>query len=137
MTIDSPVMFPAPRYRPKPMGRAITLVELCKTAGIPMAVSSATPPNIRLHDEASDFKAVSPGVVFYCLGTPGLPDDPRERASLILQKLAYQFHDWAAREVLSAYNRAQRRIVEDTPAFNSPARSLTSINKCGDKSQNS
>jgi len=109
MSGDSPVMFSAPRYRPKPMGRAVSLAELCRAAGVPMVVSSATPPNIRLHDETNDFKAVSPGVVFYCLGTPGLPDDPQGRALLILQKLAYQFHDWAAREVLSAYNRAQRR----------------------------
>ena len=112
------LMYPPPELRVDAAGVPVDFVSLCETAGLRVVVTGRY-PDVRLHREPVDFKAVSPGRVAYCLGLPLLPDDPSQRARTILDKLAYQFHDWAAREVVAA---ARRQASVAFPAQLDPGR---------------
>jgi len=101
-------LYPPPQFRPVPAGEAVDFAKLCARAGMKIVVSGAM-PDVRLHGEAVDFKAVSPGLVSYCLGVPLLPSERGARARTILSKLAYQFMDYASREIVAAAHRAHRR----------------------------
>ncbi len=84
------------------------LADLCHKAGLRLCVSGA-PTKIRLHEGPFDFKAVAPGQEICCVSVKGLPQDQKEQARAILDKLAYQFFDWASREIVAAANREKKR----------------------------
>lgn len=131
------LMYPPPQLRPRPAGVPVPFEALCRKAGMRVIVSTSAPPDVRVHGEAVDFKAVAPGRVAYCLGLPLLSGDARAKARAILHKLAYQFHDWAAREVVAFDRReALRRMPEKLDALRgamapTPARVLAHLRRSG------
>ncbi|QFT99996.1 hypothetical protein FIU85_21930 (plasmid) [Roseovarius sp. THAF8] len=46
------------------------------------------------------------------IGDDNLPTDPRDRACEVIRRLAYGFHDYAAREVAGRYHRDLKRELE-------------------------
>lgn len=84
------------------------------SAGIPMRVTSALTPEIRLHDGHTHYRAGQALIV----GLEGLPDD--EQAIRILEILAHGFHLYEAKEcvrglfgVQAGYNRDTKKPPED------------------------
>jgi DNA-binding MarR family transcriptional regulator len=108
------ILFPPPEIRSRPSGEPVAFDLICLKAEMRLVVSTSTPPDVRVHRESVDFKAVAPGRIAYCLGLPLLTGDPRQKSRLIIAKLAYQFHDWAAREVMAADRRELIRQVPET-----------------------
>lgn len=102
-----PLTYAPPTPRLHPSGEVVAFEALCALAGIRCTVTGRM-PEVRLHGQAEDFRAVAPGRNIACLGRPLLAGDPRLAARQVLDKLAYQFHDWAAREVLAADRRRPR-----------------------------
>ena len=109
-------MYPPPALRAHATGVTVPFDALCVAAGVRRVVSGRW-PDVRVHGEALDFKAVTCGRVVCCLGRPLLPSDPGQRARVMLDKLAYQFHDWAAREVMAAARRCRQREAPERAAL--------------------
>jgi DNA-binding transcriptional ArsR family regulator len=107
-------LYPPPQIKSVPAGEPAPFDALCKKAGMRMVVSAKRLPDVRIHGGAFDFKAVAPGKVAYCIGLPLLGGTINSMAREIILKLAYQFHDWAAREVVAADKRALMRAIPET-----------------------
>lgn len=98
-----------PSVKAEARGRPCDFWQIIKDAEMPSVVSTNSPPDIRIHSGSADFKVPSPGKVVFCLAGPSLPTGKRERAREILRRLAYGFHDWAARETVARYHRDIKR----------------------------
>lgn len=68
-------------------------------------VSGKDGTRIFLIDSDVDQIISKPGMRLYGISRRRLPSEPRERAREILRRLAYGFHDWAAREIVGRYHR--------------------------------
>lgn len=68
-------------------------------------VSGKDGTRIFLIDSDVDKIISKPGMRLYGISRRRLPSEPRERAREILRRLAYGFHDWAAREIVGRYHR--------------------------------
>ena len=80
--------------RPEELAR-VSVEQLCQRAGIPMRVSTDVPQRVVvLHAGNEDFRA--PG--FNYVGIGGLWAPGRIAALRVLERLAYGFHDYVARE---------------------------------------
>jgi len=66
-------------------------------------------PDIRICEGAIDYKVPAPGRTIYCIGENNLPSDRFNRAREILRRLAYGFHNYAAREVVARFHRDLKR----------------------------
>jgi len=97
-----------------PAGRPYDFFELVNDSGMRNVITTSSPPDIRIHAGDTDFKTPFPGKVIYCLSGPSLPMDKTDRAREILRRLAYGYHDWAAREVVSRYHRDIKRAQTKT-----------------------
>jgi DNA-binding transcriptional ArsR family regulator len=106
----SPV--PAPGVRQFAAGVPEEFTTIVTDAALKNVVSMNTWPDIRIHGGRQDFKVVSPGKVIYCIAGPLLPSGKEARAREILRRLAYGYHDWAAREVVARYHRDLKRPAE-------------------------
>lgn len=104
-----PSPIPPPLVRADPLGRPSDFFDIVIAAGMRNVISTHNPPDIRICDGSRDFKAVRPGQVVYCLGEANLPGSGIERNREILRRLAYGFHDWAARETVARYHRDLKR----------------------------
>jgi DNA-binding transcriptional ArsR family regulator len=107
------IMFPPSEVRCVPSGEQVDFGALCRKAGMKCIVSANNLPDVRIHSGSVDFKAVAPGKAIFCLSTSLLSGNIQEKARQILFKLAYQFHDWAAREVVAAYRRDEKRRIPE------------------------
>lgn len=83
----------------------ITLPWLAETAGMKNVVSGKDGTRIYLIDGDRDLIVSKPGMRLYGISKKNLSAEPRERAREILRRLAYGFHDWAAREIVGRYHR--------------------------------
>jgi hypothetical protein len=101
----------APAVREDAAGVRWDFWDLVRQSGMRNVISTNDPPEIRIYSGDRDFKAVRPGRVIYCVADVGLPFDKRDRAREVLRRLAYGFHDWAAREIVSRYHRDVRRAL--------------------------
>lgn len=115
----SPVRSPALRH--KPAGVQEDFVQLVADAGFRNVVSTHVWPDVRIHGGNDDFKVVSPGQIIYCIAGRDLPANPTARATEIMRRLAYGFHDWAAREIVGRYHRDLKRPSVQVPAKTIPA----------------
>lgn len=80
-----------------PPSRRTSLWELCAEAGIPMRVTSALTPEIRLSDGITHYLVVRPEAPdVLVVGTQGMPEG--ERAIRVLETLAHGFHLYEAKE---------------------------------------
>lgn len=114
-----------PLIKAEPIGHPVDFFQIVAAAGMRNVISTNNPPVIRIHDGAFDFKAVRPGQVVYCLAADNLPAGPRERSREILRRLAYGFHDWAARETVGRYHRDLKRgVAEHSATFSDGKASL-------------
>lgn len=68
-------------------------------------VSGKDGTRIHLIDGDKDLIVCKPGMRLYGISKQNLSAEPRERAREILRRLAYGFHDWAAREIVGRYHR--------------------------------
>ncbi|MBB4064032.1 hypothetical protein [Gellertiella hungarica] len=100
---------PPPRLIAHPIGEPVDFFDVARDAGMKIVVSLHSPPDIRIFAGSGDFKAVRPGLVSYCIGEDNLPAEGRERSREIMRRLAYSFHDWAAREIVARYHRDLKR----------------------------
>lgn len=111
--IDPRILNPDPVSPPilksEPAGRPFDFFKIVEDAGMRNVVSTSSPPDIRIHAGETDFKVPRPGRVVYCLAGPNLPLDRQGRAREVLRRLAYGYHDWAAREVVGRYHRDIKR----------------------------
>lgn len=106
----SPDPIPAPGVKAVPVGRRIDFFNLVHKARMKNVVSTFDPPDIRIHAGNRDFKAVKPGKQIYCIAEDNLKGlRGEELAREIMRRLAYAFHDWAAREVVARYHRDLKR----------------------------
>jgi hypothetical protein len=103
-----------PRLGTQPAGNREDFVQLLSDGGLPNVVSTNSWPHVRVHGGPFDFKVVTPGQVIYCVAGSKLPADTTARALEIVRRLAYGFHDWAAREVVSRYHRDMKRSTVET-----------------------
>ena len=99
-----PLMYAPPEFRPQAAGLPVGFADLCRLAGVACRITGRA-PRVCMHGEGVDFCAVAPGVAVYCLARPLLFGAPADRACQALDKLAYQFFDWASREVLAQHRR--------------------------------
>lgn len=110
------LIFPYPGIRLQPEGETVSLSRLCSAACIPMRLTQSHGPDIRIHSGSESFR--TPGganaPVSLCLSGPSLPPSGRRRWVSALERLAYQFHDWAAREVLAA---ERRFLLKEAPTL--------------------
>lgn len=101
-----------PRLGTCPAGNKEDFVQLISVGGLPNVVSTNSWPDVRVHGGAFDFKVVKPGQVIYCIAGSKLPTDRTARAREIVRRLAYGFHDWAAREIVGRYHRDLQRSIK-------------------------
>ena len=112
MAYLDPAPIPAPAVKPIATGRKLDFASTVKLSGMKNVVSTFDPPDVRIHNGDRDFKAVSPGRVVYCIAERNIPHaNEMELAREVMRRLAYGFHDWAAREVVSRYHRDLKREV--------------------------
>lgn len=104
-----PAPIAPPSLKAEPMGTPADFFDVVSKAGMRNVVSTYSPPDVRIHEGSRDFKAVRPGKVVYCIAEGNLPSNDRERNREILRRLAYGFHDWAARETVARYHRDLKR----------------------------
>lgn len=108
---------PAPSVRLQPEGKKVSFDTLVSAADMRNVLTLPNPPDVRIHAGATDFKAPRPGATAYCIAGSTLPASPRERAREILRRLAYEFGEYASREVVARYHRdiksSARPIVSD------------------------
>ena len=95
---------------PKPVrvfdtSEMISLPSLTEAAGMKNVVSGKDGTRIFLIDSDTDLIISKPGMRLYGISRRNLPSEPRERAREVLRRLAYGFHDWAAREIVGRYHR--------------------------------
>ncbi|TLX17147.1 MarR family transcriptional regulator [Rhizobium sp. MHM7A] len=103
-----------PALLPKAAGSSERFVDLVADAGFTNVVSTNVWPDIRVHGGNFDFKVARPGHPVYCIAGGNLPAAKEARAREILRRLAYGFHDWAARETVARYHRdLKRKIGQD------------------------
>lgn len=103
--------YPPPELVARAEGDPLNLFALCRDARITPRVTTSAPPTILLGPGSVFRKVVVPGEpwrAIYGLGADALPADPADRAREILDRLAYQFHDWAGREIVAAERRFRR-----------------------------
>lgn len=102
---------PAPRLSNIPAGEKVDLETVAHQAGMRYVVSTSMKPDVRIHAGNYDFKVPRPGRMIYCIGEQSLParSDSYQWAQEIMRRLAYGFHDWAAREIVSRYHRDIKR----------------------------
>jgi hypothetical protein len=102
-----PLIFPSPEVRRKPEGNLVSLKEICWKAKIPMRLTQSHGPDIYIHSAATSFVVPrgSTTPTCLCISDSFLAPSGRQRWVNALEVLAYQFHDWAAREVLAAERR--------------------------------
>jgi hypothetical protein len=110
---------PAPAVKETPDGVRCDFFDLVRQSGMRNVVSTNDPPDIRVFNGFRDFKAVRPGRIVYCLADRNLPDETRDRAREIMRRLAYGFHDWAAREIVARYHRDVKQALAGAEAQNS------------------
>lgn len=107
----SPDPIAAPAVKSVPVGRRVSFFRVVDRANMKNVVSTFNPPDVRVYDGDQDFKAVSPGRVIYCIAERNLKGLRGENlAREIMRRLAYAFHDWAAREVVARYHRDLKRV---------------------------
>jgi DNA-binding transcriptional ArsR family regulator len=102
---------PAPSVRFRPEGRPISYDALVRTAGMRNVVTLSNPPDVRIHAGTTDFKVPRPGAPAYCIAGSTLPAAPRERAREVLRRLAYEFGEYASREIVARYHRDLKSAV--------------------------
>ncbi|WP_421423985.1 MarR family transcriptional regulator [Agrobacterium rosae] len=106
----SPDPIPAPAVKAVAMGRRVSFFNVVDKANMKNVVSTFDPPDVRICDGNQDFKAVSPGRLVYCIAERNLRGlRGEDLAREIMRRLAYSFHDWAAREVVGRYHRDLKR----------------------------
>lgn len=103
-TLDTAPL-PAPTVRSQPEGRPVSFEALVRSAGMRNVVTVPRLPDIRIHGGNNDFKVPRPGATTFCIGGSTLPSNARERAREVLRRLAYEFGEYAAREIVSRYHR--------------------------------
>lgn len=83
----------------------ISLSCLAEAAGMRNVVSGKDGTRIHLINGDRDLIVSKLGMRLYGISKKNLSAEPRERAREILRRLAYGFHDWAAREIVGRYHR--------------------------------
>lgn len=113
---------PAPRLSKTPQGERVDLEEIAHQAGMRYVISTPVKPDIRIYPGDFDFKVPRPGRAIYCIGENSLPPrtDRSAWAREVMRHLAYVFHDWAAREIVSRYHRDVKRLQEASDDFVTP-----------------
>jgi DNA-binding transcriptional ArsR family regulator len=107
----------------------VAISRVAETAGMRNVVSGNDGTRIFLIDSDRDQVISKPGMRLLGVSKRGLPDDPCERAREILRRLAYGFHDWAAREIVGRYHRDLKREIQERAEKNrsSPAERVLKI----------
>lgn len=103
-----PVRPPKP-VRSFDLSRPVNLSEIVSAAGMRNVVSGSDGTSTFLVDGDRDLIMTRPGQRLYGVCVRGLPENERDRAREILRRLAYGFHDWAAREIVSRHHRDVKR----------------------------
>lgn len=102
---------PQPRLVKKPFGQKFDYETLIEMSGMQNVVSMPRYPEVWLH-EADEWDYLSPrhGRPAYSLSLlKNAADDEVAMARELLRRLAYGFHDYAAREIVARYHRDVRR----------------------------
>lgn len=102
---------PQPRLVKKPLGQKFDYETLIEMSGMQNVVSMPRYPEVWLH-EADECDYLSPrhGRPAYSLSLlKNATDDEVAMARELLRRLAYGFHDYAAREIVARYHRDVRR----------------------------
>jgi hypothetical protein len=102
-------LYPPHGYRKAPEGELIDFRLLVMKAGYRLPIVSNRWPEVRLVQGPSFKGWVAPGVFAWCVSTDGIPHgrESREFHEEILARLAYQFHNWMAKEVFRFARRQQ------------------------------
>ena len=106
----------SPVYPPRvvgkaPHGREVSFEDLVHSAGMKNVVSGSASSRILQIFGDRDIKVPRPGFPTFCLAVLDLGLSDHEMARETLRRLAYGFHDWAAREVVARYHRDVKRQV--------------------------
>lgn len=112
---------PIPLLRGEAKGKPVDFLRIVSVAGMKNVVSMPAYPDIRIHGGEFDFKVPKAGSPVYCLSGIQLPSQAVARAREILRRLAYGYHDWAAREIVSRYHRDLKRSDQHVSAPNEGA----------------
>lgn len=102
---------PQPRLVKKPFGQKFDYETLIEMSGMQNVVSMPRYPEVWLH-EADECDYLSPrhGRPAYSLSLlKNAAEDEVGMARELLRRLAYGFHDYAAREIVARYHRDVRR----------------------------
>lgn len=91
----------------------VALSRIAEEAGMRNVVSGRDGTRVFLIDSDRDQVISKLGMRFLGVSKRGLPEDPRDRAREVLRRLAYGFHDWAAREIVGRYHRDLKREVQE------------------------
>lgn len=120
--LDSEILDISPIFPPKvrktaPEGRKISLADVCVEAGMKYVVSNNTGDEIRIISGQEDIRVPSPGKSIFCIAVDESLSQ-KAFAREVMRRLAYGFHDWAAREIVGRYHRDLKR--QSTPEHVSP-----------------
>lgn len=102
---------PQPRLVKHPFGQKFDYETIIDMSGLQNVVSMQRFPEVWLHED-DEFDYLSPrhGNPAYCLSLLKNPrEDDVEMARELLRRLAYGFHDYAAREIVARFHRDVRR----------------------------
>jgi hypothetical protein len=102
------IFFKPPSYKSKIIGEKVDFPQLCLLAGIKIRSSGAY-PDIFIHSNPDDFYVMGFGQTSYCLSDVDIPSADPDRSRTIMEKLAYQFLEWHAREAMAAHHRHEKR----------------------------
>ena len=91
----------------------VALSRIAEEAGMRNVVSGKDGTRVFLIDSDRDQVISKLGMRYLGVSKRGLPEDPRDRAREVLRRLAYGFHDWAAREIVGRYHRDLKREVQE------------------------
>ena len=95
-----------------PDGEAINFAELVQAAGMRNVVTGNIGVTYTIIPGKRDLFERGEGYRIFGVGEGNLPNEPRDRAREIIGRLAYGFHDYAAREIAGRYHRDLKRELE-------------------------
>ncbi|MCY4152034.1 MAG: hypothetical protein OXE94_07340 [Aestuariivita sp.] len=103
--LDLAPILPPRRVDHLPEGDILDLEDITRQARMLFVVTPMNNTEIRRIAGNRDLLVTDQGYKGYGIARDRLPEDSYERAREIIRRLAYGFHDWAAREIAARYHR--------------------------------
>ncbi|WP_157667326.1 hypothetical protein [Roseovarius mucosus] len=95
-----------------PSGEILDLEEITKAAGMKWIITGTFGVTYLIIPGSRDLVERGEGYRIFGISEENLPQDSKGRSREIIRRLAYGFHDYAAREVAARYHRDLKRELD-------------------------